>query len=277
MSTVGGPAAGPSAVTVGVELATEIDTPGDLVLALAVAGHLDADDSMQVSGPHGPLVPRLVTMPHGTRMHVVDAPVGRLEARYDARVRVRPQDPVPVTDQERFTYSLPSRYCPSDRVGGWAGGEVGAGDDAERVLRVVEWVHSRTSYEAGTTGPTDDALAPLLTGIGVCRDYAHLVVAVLRSIDIPARYVSVYAPGLSPMDMHAAVEAGVDGHWVPVDATRLAPRRSMVRVGTGRDAADVALLTTLGAQTTGPFELSVTATADPDLPGEDPTALPTLP
>ncbi|MBR7741812.1 transglutaminase family protein [Phycicoccus sp. BSK3Z-2] len=260
-----------------VDLATEVETAGRLVLALAVAGRLDADEALTVRGPAGPLASRPVAMPHDTRMHLVEAPVGRLEATYEATVRTTVARDAPVTDAERLTFSLPSRFCPSDRIGGWAANEFGTGDDAARVLRVVDWVFERTRYEAGTSGPTDDALTPLLTGAGVCRDYAHLVAAILRSLDIPARYVSVYAPGLSPMDAHAVVEAVVDGHWRMVDATRLAPRRSMVRVGTGRDAADVALLTTLGAFTTGPFELQVTATVDPDLPPEDPGALVALP
>ena len=109
----------------------------------------------------------------------------------------------------------------------------------------------------------------------MCRDYAHLVVALARAVGMPARYVSVYAPGLSPMDAHAVVEIGVDGRWFVFDATRLAPRRSMVRIGTGRDAADVAILSSLGG-VSGPTYFEVTATASPVLPDEDPDDLVTL-
>jgi len=76
----------------------------------------------------------------------------------------------------------------------------------------------------------------------VCRDFAHLVVALLRAVKVPARLVSVYAPGLSPMDFHAVAEAFVEGQWRVVDATLLAPRQSRVRITTGRDAADTAFL-----------------------------------
>ena len=76
----------------------------------------------------------------------------------------------------------------------------------------------------------------------MCRDFAHLVVALLRAVKVPARLVSVYAPGLSPMDFHAVAEAFVEGQWRVVDATLLAPRQSRVRITTGRDAADTAFL-----------------------------------
>jgi transglutaminase-like putative cysteine protease len=107
---------------------------------------------------------------------------------------------------------------------------------------------------------------------GVCRDYAHLAVALLRALEIPARLAAVYAPGLDPMDFHAVAEAGIDGAWYVVDATLLAPRRSLVRIATGRDAADTSFLSSYG----GPVTLeamSVTATVAGDLPTEDVEAL----
>ena len=76
----------------------------------------------------------------------------------------------------------------------------------------------------------------------MCRDYAHLVVALLRAVNVPARLVAVYAPGCQPMDFHAVAEAYVNGQWHVVDATCLAPRQTLVRISTGRDAADTAFL-----------------------------------
>ncbi len=166
---------------------------------------------------------------------------------YEATVALSESDAVEVTESERFHYVLPSRYCPSDRVEGFAATEFGqVGDETATVQRVVTWVHERLFYLPGSTTAADDALVPLGTGQGVCRDYAHLVVTMCRALGMPARYVSVYAPGLSPMDAHAVVEVAVDGVWRVFDATRLAPRASMVRIGTGRDAADTAILTALG-------------------------------
>jgi transglutaminase-like putative cysteine protease len=103
-------------------------------------------------------------------------------------------------------------------------------------------MHGRLIYLGGSSGPSDDAVDTLLRGEGVCRDYAHLVLALLRAQDVPARLVAVSAPGLSPMDFHAVVEAWVDGAWQVLDATGLAPRASMLRIATGRDAADTAFL-----------------------------------
>ncbi len=124
---------------------------------------------------------------------------------------------------------------------------------------------ARLSYVPGSSDPIDGAADTLLAGAGVCRDYAHLVIAVLRAVNVPARLVSVYAPGCQPMDFHAVAEAYVDGQWRVVDATCLAPRQSMVRIGTGRDAADTAFLD----NHKGSINLNnmvVTATVDGDLP-----------
>jgi transglutaminase-like putative cysteine protease len=101
----------------------------------------------------------------------------------------------------------------------------------------------------------------------VCRDYAHLVVALLRAVNVPARLVSVYAPGLYPMDFHAVAEAFVEGQWRVVDATLLAPRQTLVRIATGRDASDTAFLDNHKGQ----IELNqlvVTAVVDGDLPAD---------
>ena len=138
----------------------------------------------------------------------------------------------------------------------------------ELVTAVVEWVHGRLAYTGGSSGPTDDAVDTLLLGAGVCRDYAHLVRSLLRARDVPARLAAVYAPGLDPMDFHAVVEAWVDGAWRLVDATRLAPRPSLLRIATGRDAADTAFLTTHHGQVRF-GTVTVTALAEPGLPADD--------
>ena len=120
----------------------------------------------------------------------------------------------------------------------------------------------------GSSGPTDGATDTLLGGAGVCRDYAHLVIALLRALRVPARLTSVYAPGCDPMDFHAVVEAYVADDWFVVDATALAPRSSLVRIATGRDASDTALMTIVS----GCADLNwsqVTAVADDGLPDDD--------
>lgn len=124
---------------------------------------------------------------------------------------------------------------------------------------------TRLSYEPGSSGPIDGAVDTLLAGAGVCRDFAHLVVALLLAVNVPARVVSVYAPGLHPMDFPAVAEAFVEGQWRVVDGNLLAPRQTLVRIATGRDAADIAFLDNHnGAITLN--RLMVTAVAEGNLP-----------
>ena len=263
-----------TSATVGARLEIPVEVAGRLAVSVAVAAGLDADETLTVTGADGTGIPHhLLELDRGTRVHVVDAPVGEVSVAYEATVQLSAADAVDVTERERFHYVLPSRYCPSDRVEGFAAAEFGpVGDEATSAKRVVSWVHERLFYLSGSTTAADDALVPLGTGQGVCRDYAHLVVTLCRALGMPARYVSVYAPGLSPMDAHAVVEVAVDGVWRVFDATRLAPRASMVRIGTGRDAADTAILTALGGASQ-PAAFTVLATSDPDLPVEDVDAL----
>jgi transglutaminase-like putative cysteine protease len=136
-------------------------------------------------------------------------------------------------------------------------------------------VGQRLQYVPGSSDPIDGAVDTMLAGAGVCRDYAHLVVALLRAVKVPARLVSVYAPGLYPMDFHAVAEAFVDGQWRVVDATLLAPRDSLVRIATGRDAADTAFLD----NHSGAIFLSllnVRAVTDGMLPSDSPADLATM-
>ena len=113
---------------------------------------------------------------------------------------------------------------------------------------------SCVTYRAAAGRPT--ARWDLLQRQGVCRDYAHLVIALLRGLDVPARLAAVYAPGLQPMDFHAVAEALIGGQWRVVDATLLAPRASLVRIATGRDAADTAFLSAYGGAVDSPEQRS---------------------
>ena len=136
---------------------------------------------------------------------------------------------------------------------------------------VSSWVGTELSYVPGWSQPTDGAVETLLARQGVCRDYAHLVIALLRALDVPARLAAVYAPGLDPMDFHAVAEAHVGGAWHVVDATALAPRSTLLRISTGRDAADTAFLSSYGGAVTLDA-IEVSAVVDV-LPSDDMTEL----
>jgi transglutaminase-like putative cysteine protease len=219
---------------------------------------------------------RLEDPAHGIT-HVIELPEtthadARLTVRYRAQVDGAPARAVEAsplaTALDRLTYLRPSRYAESDHLGGTARSEFGSLEGFELVRAVAEWVHDHVAYVPGQSRPTDGAVETFLARAGVCRDFAHLVVALLRALDVPARLVSVYAPGLSPMDFHAVAEAWVEDRWHVVDATRLAPRQSLVRIATGRDAADTAFLSGYGAPIR--FErLSVIAVVDGQLPLDD--------
>ena len=179
---------------------------------------------------------------HGSRLHKFVAGPGRMVVDYRADV-VGHAPPPPVDELDLISYLRPSRYCESDSLLPTARSEFAGLRGHALLTAVTLWVWERLSYVPGSSLVTDGAARTLMARRGVCRDYAHLVIALLRALDVPARMASVYAPALSPMDFHAVAEAYIDGQWWIVDATRLAPRQSMVRIATGRDAADIAFLT----------------------------------
>ncbi len=220
--------------------------PAKLVLAIAVAqGTPLSQESLVVTAAGEPATPAELVDITGNRLHVLDAPAGLLTLDYRAVVAGQ-SAPAPVDDFDLITYLRPSRYCESDTLGPTAASEFGGLADQKLLAAVSEWVAGKLTYVAGSSLPTDGAVRTLLGRQGVCRDFGHLSIALLRALNVPARLAAVFAPGLSPMEYHAVCEAYVDGAWYVVDPTRLAPRQSLVRVATGRDAADTAFLTTFG-------------------------------
>ncbi|MET0729067.1 MAG: transglutaminase family protein [Acidimicrobiales bacterium] len=213
---------------------------------------------------------------HGNRAHVVRSEAGELHVAY--RASVRPVVAIgegvaggrdDATDPEALVYLRQSRYCPSDEMGGFAAAELAhLPVDADRPRAIAEWVFERLAYEGGASGPNDTAIDTLMAGRGVCRDFAHLTAALCRAVEIPARVAAVYAPGLSPMDFHAVAEVRVDGAWQVLDSTRLAPRSALVRIATGRDAADTAFASTFRGQAEL-VSAEMTAVIDGDLPPDD--------
>jgi transglutaminase-like putative cysteine protease len=207
-----------------------------------------------------------IEVEHGGRVHVVECGAGGLTVDYQAIVRRNPPADVAPTAAERLFAVRPSRYCPSDLLEAFAEAELNMPDDpADRGRMVGDWVYGRLRYELGASGPFDTAVDTLLGGRGVCRDFAHLTVALCRTVGVPARLASVYAPGVSPMDFHAVAEVASGNRWEVVDATRLAPRQSLVRIATGRDAGDTAFSTTLdgGADLVAATVTAVTLTEFP--------------
>ncbi|PWD52501.1 transglutaminase [Serinibacter arcticus] len=251
--------------TVTSRLELDVTVPATLALEIAVASR-EADERLTVTADGRPVEVRELEGAGGTRLHVVDAPLGRVLVTYDATLEGRTA-PAPVDDLDLLTYLRPSRYCESDSLGPTAFAEFAGITGPALLTAVSSWVGTRLAYVSGSSLPTDGAVRTLLARRGVCRDYAHLTVALLRALDVPARLVSVYAPGLHPMDFHAVAEAYVDGGWYVVDATTLAPRSSLVRIATGQDASSTAFLSVHHGRA-DLLAMEVTATADV-LPDDD--------
>ncbi len=162
-----------------------------------------------------------------------------------------------------LTYLNPSRYCESDELWGFAAehfGELLPG--YSRVTAICNWTYEQLTYTPGSTDSTTTARDVLNLKAGVCRDFAHVAISLCRAMGIPARYVSGYAVNLNPPDFHGFFEAYLDGRWFLFDATRLAPVGGFVRIGTGRDAADVAFSTIRGDAST--IEMNVWANQQND-------------
>ncbi len=253
-------------VSAALEITAHDECEVELQLAVAHAEGLQVTEDLTIEHRGGHLAATESPTPHGGRLHLLTLPPGPTTVRYQATVRgaAVAAEPSPV---DLSVYKRPSRYAHSDTFGGFAAAEFAGVPERELLGAVSSWVGTRLDYVPGSSGPTDGATDTLLAGAGVCRDYAHLVIALLRALGIPARLVAVYAPGCDPMDFHAVVEAHVEQGWYAVDATALAPRTSLVRIATGRDAADTAFMSASGAVDLD--SAVVTAVADAGLPPDD--------
>lgn len=246
----------------------QVTETADLVFAIAVASvHAPASESLTATVDGAPVAVRELPDAQGGRLHRITAGPGELVVAYAATV-TDAAAPLETSETDLLVAGRPSRYADSDTLAATAAAQFGGVDGGHALLTAVSsWVGTQLSYVPGSSQPTDGATQTLLARRGVCRDYAHLCVALLRARGIPARLVAVYAPGLHPMDFHAVAEAWVEGAWRVVDATTLAPRSSLVRIATGRDAADTAFLTVVSGRA-DLVGVEVSAVAD-TLPDDD--------
>jgi len=243
-------------------LSYDVEGPAEVAFQVAAAGPVTSDLlTVTLDGADVPVTAL-------DRTHLVRVASGRLVLGYTVELPDHREPPAAPTELDRLVALRPSRYCPSDRLAGYAADRFGTLAGAESVRAIEEHVHRHLAYTSRASGPTTDAVDTLLSAQGVCRDYAHLMATLCRAVGVPARVAAVYAPGLDPMDFHLVVETALDGGWWVWDATRLAPRGALVRIATGRDAADVAFATVLTG-TLEPVRQEITATTDGDLPAGD--------
>ena len=228
--------------------------PADLLFALEVAQTADqrlVEDLLTVGGT-GTLTP--IVADDGVGRRTWARGEGRVIARYTATIEIeRPAtrlqglgtDDVKALPAGVVPYLFPSRYCEADRLTEMVRRDYGYLLGGDKVAAMVDWIRGHLTYgPASNTGTT--AIDTLVARRGVCRDYAHLLIAMARAADIPARMVGAYAWALEPEDFHAVVEVWLDGGWRLVDPTGLAPEEGIARIGVGRDATDISFLTIFG-------------------------------
>ena len=236
-------------------LAYYVPEPADLLFALEVAQTSDqrlVEDQLRMWGV-GPLTP--VEGEQGLGRRTWTRGSGRIDARYTAVVEVnrpvRSLAGLAAPDKHRLPgpvvgYLWPSRYCESDRFETLVHRNFGHLAGGDKVLAIAEWIGRTIQYLPGVSDGTTTAADTHLQGQGVCRDFAHLLIAMVRAADIPARMVGAYGWQVTPPDFHAVAEVWLDDRWHLVDASGLARPEHVVRIGVGRDATDVSFLTVFG-------------------------------
>ena len=245
-----------------LELDYEIAAPGCDFIFNIHAAHTDRQRVVDEQLTLNQYVPYQVDTDPATlnRYLRVSALPGTLHVAYSATVELAhfsaepktiPEAPVAQLPTRVLSYIYPSRYCQSDRLLKLATREFGQWwQGYGRVQGIRDWVLQRTSFTQNTSNSNTSAIDTLLETVGVCRDFAHLMIALCRAINIPARFTTGIDygadPALGPTDFHAYVEDFLGGRWYIFDPSGTAIPMGFVRFGTGRDAADVAFATIFG-------------------------------
>ena len=212
----------------------------------------------------------------GNRYMRLHAQQGELNVKYSATIDLThhfadpnliPEVPMHALPQEVMGYIYPSRYCQSDRLLKLASNNFGhLPQGYSRVMAIRDWVQNHVAFTSNSSTSSTSAVDTLIGQVGICRDFAHLMVALCRAVNIPARFTTGtdYGadPALGPPDFHAYVEAFVGNRWYVFDPSGTAIPMGLVRFGTGRDAADVAFATMFGNVQSHAPVLQATAIVD---------------
>ncbi|UVI40326.1 transglutaminase-like domain-containing protein [Qipengyuania spongiae] len=265
-------------ISINTRFAFTLDRPTDVLLQFEAADIPEQEilsrDTQLTSSEHCAWVPAQDEI--GERIWI--RAQGRFEVDY--RARVRPQRQLPDLaglkrlqphhmPGEAVQYLFDSRYCPADKFQSFVEAEFGGTEGGARIVAIRDWIAKTIDYRSGSSDARTGALDTFVERAGICRDFAHVMVTLARASTIPARYVACYAPGVEPPDFHAVAEVFLDdpetesgGTWQLVDATGMAEPADTVKIGVGRDAADVSFLTSFGPNS---FERSsVTVTREED-------------
>ena len=258
---------------VGCSLAYEATGPALLLLNLQPLPDRNHSVVFQALTLGDNLPAREFTDSHGNSVWQVRLARGANFFRHDAIVAVSsqpdnhdlPASPALPPDElppAVLRYVLPSRYCDSDKLTNFAWEKFGrVPHGLPRVTAISQWVHDNIEYRYSSGRPDLSAWDVLQRGFGVCRDFAHLAVALNRTFNVPARYVTGHLPDIgfpdpdNHMDFHAYAEVYLGGHWFTTDARFHVPRIGRIKISCGQDAVDGAFSTIYGGATLTYFQV----------------------
>lgn len=240
------------------ELNYQLQSPATFLFALKciqTGGQQILDESL-LSNPFVPVEEFSIAGGMNRFSRIKTLNPGFLQISYQANVRTATRV-VPVNtlnadcpgtlSPEAIQFLFPSRYCQSDRFRQQAQELFGHLDTTHAIASAVsDWIYQNVAYVSGSSGESCSAIDTVSRRQGVCRDFAHLGIAFCRALSVPARYATCYAYQLKLPDFHACFEVFIGGMWYAFDPTRLAPLNGLVRIATGRDAADAAVCTIFG-------------------------------
>jgi len=267
-------------LNISIELDYEITAPGCDFIFNVHAAHTARQHVVQESLTLSQNVPSVVeTDPFTLNRYLrLSAAAGPFQLTYRATIDLThftalpsqiPEVPVARLPGQVLDYIYPSRYCQSDRLLKLAMREFGGQwHGYQRVQNIRDWVQRRTTFQQATSNTNTSAIDTLIETVGVCRDFAHLMIALCRAINVPARFTTGVDygadPALGPTDFHAYVEVYLGDRWYIFDPSGTAIPMGFVRLGTGRDAADVAFATIFGSATSSAPRIAIEA-----MPGDD--------
>jgi transglutaminase-like putative cysteine protease len=273
----------PLALTVGCRFG--LDSVQPAVAIMQVAPFTQSDVSIHVEHWDTDVDHHGYIDHYENRCERFELPAGSSHIAYEAQLslsrpadlieRDAPEIPVESLPDEVLSFVMPSRFCLPDELGHEAWQRFG---DLEpgwgRVPAIVDYVHDHLECVPGASNSWTTAADAYRAGQGVCRDFAHLAITFCRSLNIPSRYVFGYIPDIGvptppePMDFAAWFEAYLDGQWHTFDARNNRPRIGRVVVGRGRDAVDVALITSFGPLTLTDFVVRAEPNSDRFAPAD---------
>ena len=249
-------------IDISVRFSFKAEEPTDVLLQFEAAPipeqYLVRHNTMLGATEHFARIPAQDDIGDRLWVRVVD----EFEAGYDASVELKRLNHELGDLAQLDTHDLPaptvqylfdSRYCPADKFQSFVQAEFGELKGGERVLAMHDWIADAFTYTPGSSTAETTALDSFVQRQGICRDYAHVMVTLARASGIPARFVSCFAPGVTPQDFHAVAEVFLEdrttpggGAWFLVDATGMGSAADIVKIGVGRDAADVSFMTSFG-------------------------------